>query len=224
VTTVAPDSLTEALAIGLGVLEPRLADLGLCSKSVKNRDCPGPLAGVCRCGLDWCVPPLAIAVVPAERVATAVRSVWPAIEDAPTQLSLAPESVADLNARLRGAAGLPADVSFADRGFEWNGPGFTDADLRWSGYVESDEEFSGEEGWAEQRGTYIVCQLAWGGHVPALGLTTGWLLASGLRLADGLEAFAPDPARADEFLEALDDARPGIWDAETVRGMWPNRC
>jgi len=216
--------LTESLARGLGALEPRLADLGLYSKSVKNRDCPGPLAGVCRCGEALCIPAVVVTPVPAERVATAVRAVWPDIEDDPTWLSLAPESVTNLNARLRGAAGLPADATFIDKSFCGRWPGAGDVDVSWSTLVSELSDGGDDEAWAEELGTYIVCQLAWGGHVPALGLTTGWLLASGLRLASGLDVFAPDPTRADQFLAALDGARPGVWDTESVRGMWPDRC
>ena len=213
-------NLTEAMAVGLGHLEVRLIDLGVHSRFVKHLDCLGPKDGVCRCCEGWCIPPMYFWPVQATQVATAVRKVWPDMVTHIKDVSLDIDFVADLNARIRRAAGLPDAIQFVDQGdaYPWPGvPGRSD----WTGLIENMNEICDEEQCFDEWGVYIMSQLTWGQHVPVLGLTTGWLLASALRLARGRDVEAPNLTEADDFMEALDGGRPGLWDCESMRGKWP---
>jgi len=233
VLTSTSEGFLDALAVGLGQLEERFADRAAASKLVTRPDCRGPRDGNCGCAEAWCVPPISVAKVDTVRVVQAVRTVWPEVVTDVARLDVSVSSVAGLNARLRGAAGLPDKEQFFDQGMltmnigskrialsPW--PGCSNADTTWSTFAELWWEQCQEFGFGED--SWVVSQLAWGGHVPALGLSTGWILASSLRLRHGIDAYAPDPVNAERFLDALDGARPGIWDAEQLRSLWPCRC
>ena len=143
------EGFTEALAVGLGRLEEGLAVLAVSSPLITNLNCPGARDEVCQClpeqkrgNPSWCIPPIPMPLVTAEQVAVAVRVVWPKIVAETSQIDLTADTVARVNAQLRGAA-------------------------------------------------------------------------------RGLEVYAPDPDRTERTLQALDGTRPGLWDAEDFRGMWP---
>jgi hypothetical protein len=178
---------TEAMAAGLGRLEPQLTEL-LAQAAVA----PG-----------W-------AAVSTEQVEAAVRIAWPGVIEQARRgrLDLGTEVIAVLNARLRAGAGLPDAVVFED-----GRPPST-----WSSLV---DDILGGDGSPDlcDWDYAVMGQLAWGGHVPALTLSTAWLLISGLRLQAGKDAVAPRASLDDAFLAALDDTRPGLWDAEGMRAL-----
>lgn len=219
----------EALAVGLGRLEEGLVEVAARSK---YPDCPGPVGPVCRCPearYYYCLAPIVFPQVEAAAVAEAVRTVWPSLVARAVELDLRAQTVGDLNLELRLAAGLPGGWEFVDQGFPDSWPGLDDSDASWSGVLDyfrlTDEEWQDDPAdaaqWFDEKGCYVVSVLTWGQHLPALGLTTGWLLASAMRLAKGLDACAP--TKIDRVLDALDAVRPGIWDGEDMRGLWPDR-
>ena len=216
---------TDRLARSLGLLEKGLAHLGLYSQSISNPYCPGPVDGECvsPCWGGWCIPPIRMPQIDADRVADAVRVVWPEIVQEADKLDISASTVADLNARIRRAAGLPDDWQFLDRPPPLSTD--RDGDDSWQSFVSVMHESAAEypEQAVDEVGCYLIACLAWNTHVPALGLTTGWLLACALRIAQGVDVYAPDPAHLDTLLDALDGTRPGLTDAETLRAIWPHR-
>ena len=224
------EGFREALAVGLGRLEEGLAVLAVSSPLITNLNCLGARGGVCQClpeqkrgNPSWCIPPIPMPLVTAEQVAVAVRVVWPKIVAEASQIDLTADTVARVNAQLRGAAGMGSTVTFDDAGNVSRWPKSGDS-TGWSGLIaelQSDHDDEWKQQWEDELGCYIMAELAWNQHVPALGLTTGCLMAVGWRLARGLEVYAPDPDRTERTLQALDGTRPGLWDAEDFRGMWP---
>jgi hypothetical protein len=148
--------------------------------------------------------------VSAEQTCAAVAGTWPEVvaRAADNALSLDPADVSWLNARLRAHAGLPDHEAFDDG----------EPPSTWSSIndlVHDDDSWEAVHDW----GWAVLAQLTWGGHVPGLPLSTGWLLVSGLRVQAGAEPHAPDPDLDDAFLTALGDAGPDLWDAETLRAL-----
>lgn len=191
-----PDQpVIDDLANGLARLETRLAAL-----AAQNQSDAG-----------WQVPAVIKVRLPAELVAEAVRAVWPQVAALARggDLNLSATTVADLNARLCTVAGLArADptsaVQFAN---DWG-------DLI-QPVIDADAEPGDDPLWWDY---LVLAALAWDASLPALGLTTAWLFIGGWRLQTGLPVVAPNPALDEPFLAALDSARPGLWDAESLRG------
>jgi hypothetical protein len=146
------------------------------------------------------------------QVEAAVTGTWPAVieQSARAEIKLDDtKMIAELNARLKAGAGLPGGAEFDD-GTEPS---------TWSGLVADCVDGTGRDNLSHWD-YVIICQLAWGGHVSALPLSTAWLLANGLRLQEAWPVCFPRPELDDAFFAALDGARPGIWDPESMRGLF----
>jgi len=224
-----PLDLGDALASGLARLEKGLADLASESKLISQKDCSGPVAGACQCSSkschpSWCIPVIPWVRVEPSAVEAAVGTVWPELVARADRLDLGAETVAALNAQIRRETGLQGDVVFRDSGAVEHWPEEV-GDNSWSNLERQIREL--EMDFPDDPPGYFHCMimssLAWDGHVPSLGLTTGWLLVAGLRFARGLSIPLPVPDRDEKFLDALDGVRPGLWDMETLRSFWPDR-
>jgi hypothetical protein len=66
---------------------------------------------------------------------------------------------------------------------------------------------------------WIFAQLYWGGHIESLRPSVAWLLINGIRFEQGGPPAILYPGGVARFKEALQDAGPPCWDAETLRGL-----
>jgi hypothetical protein len=67
---------------------------------------------------------------------------------------------------------------------------------------------------------YIIAQLFWGGHLPNLQISVGWLCVNTLALRYGYSLPSyPSKSIYEEFIECLEDAGPDCWDAENLRAL-----
>jgi hypothetical protein len=67
---------------------------------------------------------------------------------------------------------------------------------------------------------YIIAKLFWGGHLPNLQLSVGWLCinALGLKYGYSLPSYPPKHIH-EELLKCLKYAGPDCWDAESLRAL-----
>ena len=67
---------------------------------------------------------------------------------------------------------------------------------------------------------YVIAQLFWGGHLPNLQLTIGWLCINTLGLRYGYSPpFYPPQNIHEELIECLECAGSDCWDAESLRAL-----
>lgn len=75
----------------------------------------------------------------------------------------------------------------------------------------------------DHRDAWVIGQLFGGPHLRSLGITTGWLLTSGLHLQQHQPPIAPDRAAWPEWRRALKGTQSPIRDAESLRSLLRRR-
>lgn len=144
--------------------------------------------------------------VSAEPLGDAIRYVWPQVIAAAKTGDVAPnlQYVSALYASIVAEMKLTEEDRFVDR-----------TDYPWENFYQmgcGDEETC-EDAW-------VICELFWGGYVKRYPLTLGWLLINGIRLQHQQAAITPLPEFDEPFVKYLRWAGPGLYDAESLRGLF----
>jgi hypothetical protein len=142
----------------------------------------------------------------------AIASCWDIIQQYSTTSDdiLSIYFLSDLHKTLAIQIGAPDPGKFVD-----NGVGFS-----WSCFAEETnvQETIKEFGACEN--CYIMAQLFWGGHLPSLQISVGWLCINTIALRYGYSPpFYPSKSIHEELIECLEDAGPDCWDAENLRAL-----
>jgi hypothetical protein len=119
--------------------------------------------------------------------------------------------ISTLHKTLATKIGAPDPGKFVDDG---------GVDGSWSYFTEelNIKETIAEFGACEN--CYIIAQLFWGGHLPNLQLSVGWLCINTLALRYGYSPPSYPPKNIhEELLECLECAGPDCWDAESLRAL-----
>lgn len=136
----------------------------------------------------------------------AIRILWPQIVAASQAGAVSPDAqyVAGLYASIVAEMNLPEPDRFVDR-----------TDYPWERFysVGCGDEATCEDAW-------VICELYWGRYVQHFPLTLGWLLVNGIRLQHGMPAITPQPEFTEQFVKYLRWAGPGLYDAESLRGLF----
>ena len=148
-----------------------------------------------------------------EEFIAAIGSCWNLVREYSVTYndSLSIDFISSIHNTLASQIGAPNPGEFIDDG---------GVDGSWSYFLEeyNIKEIIKEFGSCEN--CYIIAQLFWGGHLPNLQLSVGWLCINALALRYGYDSpFYPSKDIHERLLEYLEGAGPDCWDAESLRAL-----
>ena len=158
----------------------------------------GRFETLCAAEFDRMVPP-------ESGIISAIHRVWPRLVDDARLQHVYPSVpyIASIFHELIRDVSLSTNHEFTDR-----------EDFPW-------EEFyvagCGDENRCED--AWVVADIYWGGYVPVLSLTLGWLIMNAFRLQDKQFAIIPDKNTVNRFIDDLKWSGPDCYDAENFRAL-----